>query len=187
MEDTDLIARVYPVLSDIDIDSSALEAIQASPLYVAPPPLPTEPDHSDIWGLHYMPCIEFRFSNIPRSPHGIIFGRNPKSDVVIPSKSVSNYHFGLTFDDERHLIVKDLDSRQGTQVTYDGEGKGQRRGFCWIVGGDPILQDTTSIVITIDETTMFRIVAVHHDIESQAYMENVDRFCQGLATAEHLP
>lgn len=201
MEDTDLIARVYPIWHG---KKRASKAIEASPLYVAPQHPedeeeeqlqygrrdrhPTEPpEESNLSAYHGMPCIELRFSDIPRSTHGRIFGRNPTSDVVLPEvKGLSYHHFGLTFDDNRRLIVKDWGSLAGTEVSYDGEGKGRRRGFCWIVGGDPIPQAKTSIIITIDDTIEFRVVAVHHDIKSQAYMDKVDRFRQGTATADDL-
>ncbi|KND93537.1 Serine/threonine-protein kinase RAD53 [Tolypocladium ophioglossoides CBS 100239] len=200
MEDADLIARVYPVL---DIDRQALAAIKTSPLYVAPQRQhpkkqvqqygrydrqPTEPpEESDVLAWHDLPCIELRFSDIPRSTHGRIFGRNPMSDVVLPNiKSLSYHHFGLTFDDDRRLIVKDWGSLAGTEVTYDGEGEGKRRGFCWIVGGNRVPHNKKNITITIDNTVQFRIVAAHHDVASQAYIDKVDRFRQGTATAEDL-
>lgn len=200
MEDTELIARVYPVAHG---KKRALKAIEASPLHFAPQHpeceeeqevhsgccdrQPTEPpEDGDMLAYHGMPCIDIRFSNIPRSTHGIIFGRNPKSDVVIPFKSVSNHHFGLSFDDNRRLIVKDWGSLSGTEVTYDGEGRGKRRGFCWIVGGHSIPHNKKNIIVVIDDSIAFQVVPAHHDIRSQVYIERVDLFRQGAATAEDL-
>ncbi|POR35146.1 Serine/threonine-protein kinase RAD53 [Tolypocladium paradoxum] len=201
MEDTDLIARVYPVGHG---KKRALKAIEASPLYIAPQHPedeeeeqvqhgrrdrhPTEPpEESNVSAHHDLPCIELRFSNIPRSTHGRIFGRDPNSDVVLPDvKGLSYHHFSLTFDDANRLIVRDWGSLFGTEVTYDEEGSGKRSNFRWIVGGDPNPQHKTSIIITIDNTIEFRIVAAYHDIQSQEYIDKVQWFRQGTATAEDL-
>lgn len=42
------------------------------------------------------------------------------------------------------------------------------------------------IIIKIHKTVQFEIVAFEHDIDSQSYIDKVERFCQGSATAEGL-
>ncbi|KAK9442877.1 protein kinase [Metarhizium brunneum] len=175
MDVKDLIARVYPVS---DTHGCAKEAITTSQ-YCVPPPLSdgqpkkvqcgredreaTEPpEEVDATASEYdgRPFIEIRFSKIPRSPHGVVFGCNRKSDVVLPNlPCLSHFHFSLTFDERRQFIVKDLGSLIGT------EGK---------------------IIIKIHKTVQFEIVAFEHDIDSQSYIDKVERFCQGSATAEGL-
>ena len=196
MEDSDLIARVYPVWHE---NQYALDAIRTSPLYIGPVPRQvkdqaqhrrhtrqsTEPPE------HVAPdddrsCIELRFSKIPRSRYGIIFGRSPKCEVVIPFESSSSRHFSLMFDEENRLIVRDLGSLVGTEVTYDGEGHGERSNFRWIVGGDPTAAEKTDIIIKIYKTVSFQIVAAFQDIKSTDYIEKVHQFRQGTAATEDL-
>ncbi|KAH0596990.1 hypothetical protein MHUMG1_05298 [Metarhizium humberi] len=133
------------------------------------------------------PFIEIRFSKIPRSSHGVIFGRNKKSDVLLPDiKGLSSFHFSLTFDEQKRLIVKDLGSLIGTEVTYDTEGGGARRNFSWIIGGDRRALRAQNVVINIREKVQFQIVAIKHNIKSPSYIDNVEKFCQGSVTAEGL-
>ncbi|EFY86985.1 CAMK family protein kinase [Metarhizium acridum CQMa 102] len=100
-------------------------------------------------------CIEFRFSKIPRSSNGLVFGCGKESGAVLPDiDGVSNEHFSVTFDSQHRLIVKDLDSLYGTRVTYnDGAG--------------------------IHKQIQFKIIAVKHNVNSQAYKEKVKKCCLG--------
>lgn len=202
MDVEDLVACVYP-LSDLNGD--ATNAITTSRYYVPPPLSDRRPKK-----VQYMsgereitespeeegattskhggrPFIEIRFSKIPRSSHGVIFGRNKKSDVLLPDiKGLSSFHFSLTFDEQKRLIVKDLGSLIGTEVTYDTEGGGARRNFSWIIGGDRRALRAQNVVINIREKVQFQIVAIKHNIKSPSYIDNVEKFCQGSVTAEGL-
>lgn len=142
MSDPDLIARVYPYK---DTGKHVRKAFRKSSYYAAPLIPPSEPqaayahgerasteppDSVDVPDYYYLPCIELRFSKIPRSHRGIVFGTDPDSDVVLPNcKGVGYHQFTLTFDDANRLIVKDWGSFIGSEVTYNGEGRGRRRGF----------------------------------------------------------
>lgn len=201
MIDSDLIALVYP---HNDHKEQIGKAFSRSSYYVAPLVLPTEPrapyahsergsteppDSLDVPDHYYLPCIEVRFSNIPRSHHGIIFGTGPDSDVVLPNcKGVGYHQFTLTFDDTNRLIVKDWGSLIGTEVTYEGEGGGTRRGFQWIVGGDDVLLQKNIVLINLasNPPLQLRIVDNQHDSASSDYINKVRLFCQGSATAEDL-
>lgn len=193
MADMVLIARIYPhQLMDKDV----VKAFEASSRYVPPRKRcfvrrpgerqPTQPPEGTESDLDSRPCIEVRFSDVPRTNHGVIFGSDPNSDVVIPYNSVSWHHFTLTFDDARRFIVKDCGSLVGTEVIYDNDGKGKRSGFQWIVGGDPTPHEKTEIIIKLNNSIQFQIVVSKHDTKSPAYIENVDRFRLGTATTEDL-
>ncbi|RMD43974.1 hypothetical protein DV735_g1087, partial [Chaetothyriales sp. CBS 134920] len=195
----DIIAYLYPHGLGA-MGEKALEAIEASPRYVPPrraQPTRTRysrgerestepPEDQGTSALDYLPCLEITFSDIPRTDRGLIFGSNPNCDVFLDEKAISKVHFSLTFDEFNRPIIKDLNSLMGTQVTYDGEGKGARRDFQWIVGGDDIPQKMESIIITIPSTISFQVVVPSHPIMSPAYIDQVNRFKQGTATAEDL-
>lgn len=141
------------------------------------------PDH------HYKPCMELRFSDTPRSSHGIVFGRDPDSDIPLPNfPCISHHHFTLTFDDQNRLIVKDWSSLVGTQVTYNNEGEGLRSGFQWIIVGRNSFAADRRIIVSIPyrPAVQLHIVPGQHDTESSAYIDKVQRFREGSATAEDL-
>ncbi|KAG8415249.1 hypothetical protein J3458_009111 [Metarhizium acridum] len=203
MDVKDLIARVYP---SVDPHGHTAEAIRASPYYVQSQSLsdeppkkfqygrddrettePTQEEDAKVSAYDGRPFIEIRFSKIPRSSHGVIFGCNRKSDVVLPNlRGLSHFHFSLTFDERRRFIVKDLGSLMGTEVTYDNKGKGKRRNFNWIISGDRKALQEQNIIINIHENVKFEIVAINHNITSPSYIDNVEKFCQGSVTAEGL-
>ena len=202
MADSDLIARLYPYN---DLDLSLSKVIQTSSRYL-PAPLqrprprvlrgrgerertepPEESEQSNSSEHHYQPCLEIRFSDIPRGPHGVVFGWDPNSDVVLPAlPGVSYHHFTVTFDDRRRPIVKDCNTLIGTEVTYDSQGQGKRSGFQWIVGGHTVPQEIKKIIIKVNKWFQFQIVVAHHNVTSPEYITGVEQFCQGTATAEDL-
>lgn len=196
MADLDLIARLY--LSG-SVDEWISEEIKTSSVYPPVSARPqrssqrdytrrqsTEPPEGSVPFHHHKPCIEIRFSNIPRSRHGVVFGSDPRSDIAVFSPGISYHHFTLTFDDVGRFIVKDWGSRFGTEVTYDEQGKGKRSDFHWIVGGDDVPMSMDRIVINLTGTVRFQIVMAHHDMKSPVYMDKVNRFKQGIASAENL-
>ncbi|KAK8142786.1 hypothetical protein G3M48_008265 [Beauveria asiatica] len=199
MQDQDLIARVYAVAQHAGL---ANEAIKSSIHYVRPQeqqhpprataynsreptPAPEECDDTllpDVDG----PYLELRFSRIPRSSHGFIFGRHPSSDVVLPDEpGISHFQCSITFDHERRLIVKDLQTTMGTAVTYDDQANVRRSGFRWIVGGHPYIRDKV-IMIRIHKTIWFRLIVAHQDTQSPFYVASADRYCAGQATTQDL-
>ncbi|RDA87990.1 hypothetical protein CP532_3426 [Ophiocordyceps camponoti-leonardi (nom. inval.)] len=199
MDNADLIALVFAEPND---KPWARHAIEASSLYVAPS-CSEKDDHQVQYGRHdeaatelpeesngptnlNRPRIEIRFSDMPRTRHGIVFGCDPNSDVVLPNlRGISKHHFSLTFDDENRLIVRDWGSRSGTEVTYDDQSDGKRCDFRWIIGGDVNVKDR-KIVINIHSAVQFRVVAAEHGITSTEYVNKVHRFRQGTAGAEDL-
>lgn len=143
-------------------------------------------DGDPVPAYSYLPCVELRFSDIPRTKHGLVFGRDPKSDVVLPDRHISFHHFTLTFDTAKRLIVKDWGSLSGVEVTYDNEGRGRRRDFQWIVGGDVTLTHKEAIIINLRDTIKFQVVPNDHDIAEQPYIDKVNLFCKGRLTAPEL-
>ncbi|KAK7429742.1 hypothetical protein QQZ08_003768 [Neonectria magnoliae] len=160
MRDVDLIAYVYPCEDGEDIASAA---IRSSTLYVPG----TTP-----------PRLELRFSNFPSNAHGFVFGSGKDCAMIIPDNYASSLHFAVSFDKERRLVIKDLGSLRGTQVTYDGQGSGVRRNFTWIIGGNKMARKNRPIVIELSDNLSFEIKAAHYDVESQAYLGMVDRLCR---------
>ncbi|KAM4062849.1 kinase [Hirsutella rhossiliensis] len=200
MRDADLIACVYP---RTDVHQRTSKATEASSRYVAPRLLspavqysrrerestepPEPPGQSNAPTYHYMARLEPRFSDIPRTSRGIVFGCGPDCDVTLPDlQGISYHHFTITFDDAKRLIIRDWGSLAGTEVTYDDQGGGLRSNFQWIISGADIPSQSTSIIITVHKTVSFQIVVAQQDIESQAYIDKVDCFSRGVATAEDL-
>ncbi|RSL46939.1 hypothetical protein CEP53_010124 [Fusarium sp. AF-6] len=192
MNDSDIIARMYPHGTNSNIP---LESITASPLCSHPPrdhiETPynrnereeTEPPENT---TSSSPCVEIRFSNIPRTSRGVLIGSHAECDIVVPLRGISLRHISITFDDEKRLIVKDWGSLMGTQVTYNTRGAGTRSKFQCIISGAELLRNTDNIILTIHEGISFRILVSIHDICSPDYIEKVDRFCCGTALAEEL-
>ncbi|KIE00463.1 CAMK family protein kinase, partial [Metarhizium majus ARSEF 297] len=170
MDVKDLIARVYPVS---DMHGRAKEAITTSQYYV-PPPLSDE------------------------QPKKVQCGREDREATTPPEDvdATASEYDGRPFIEIRFskiprsshgvFIVKDLGSLIGTEVTYDTKGTGTRRNFTWIIGGNEKAHQQGKIIIKIHKTVQFEIVDLEHDIDSQSYIDNVERFCQGSATAEGL-
>ncbi|KAL2256261.1 hypothetical protein VTK26DRAFT_1918 [Humicola hyalothermophila] len=204
MADTDLIACLYPFVDNEADGEEATVVIKANKSRRVPARLtktkqpqlsrrsrestPLEQPHEEVPAYFCHPGLELRFSRGPQTPYGFVFGRDKNSDIVLKYgiQSLSAYHFALTFNDHYRPIVKDLGSSNGTEVTYNKQGKGRRSGFVWIIGGHRIPQEKNAIVITINENLKFQIVVARHDINSPQYIDNVNRFRQGTANAENL-
>jgi FHA domain len=147
-----------------------------------PPEICNVPEHCN------EPCIELRLSNIPRSHHGLVFGTDPDSDVVLPNwKGIGYHHFTLTFDEANRLIVKDWGSLVGTEVTYDNEGHGLRREFQWIVGGDNVPKREKILIKLLPTVSVeLQIDVACYDTKSAASIDKIGRFRDGTATVEGL-
>ncbi|KAI0482112.1 kinase-like domain-containing protein [Xylariaceae sp. FL0804] len=197
-DDDDIIAYIYPRGRRLE-PTQATEAIERSERHIkARVQLSrngdrrrrderesTEPPESlKASDLDHLPCLVVRFSEAPRTRQGLIFGSSRNCDVVAAFKGMSRYHFSLTFDERHRMIIKDLNSLTGTKVTYSGEG-GARRDFRWIVGGLERFEQK-DITITVSGVVSFRIVVPVYDITSRTYIDNVNRFQEGTATAQEI-
>ena len=197
MADTDLIACLYPYEDNfghakiaVENDSRHIPArlSQSRVQYGRRDRVPTEePEQHGVGPLDYLPRIELRFSNPPKTSHGFVAGWDENSDIVLPwIQGISFHHFALTFDEQNRIVVRDLVSFTGTEVTYDSQGQGKRSGFVWIVGGHDTLEEKTSVVINVNTSLKFQIVVSRHDITSQQYVNDVNRFRQGIADMDNL-
>ena len=206
LTDPDLIAVVYPVPHKNNIASHVLEVAATlgtpgdspSPAHHSPGPehqrrrderenTPVEDPSNNT--AEPTPRLEVRFSKPPRTSQGFLFGADPDSDIVISDAlaNVSYHHVAMTFDAHRRLVLKDLNSANGTEVTYDTHGEGIRRGFVWIIGGDRnILSAKTNIIVGVGLRVKFRLVVPVHDITSQAYIDNVSKYLRGAAGPDTL-
>lgn len=181
--DTDLIACLYPVGPTADRLSNGLNG-QSRYIPMAPG-WPRSSPSLDPFDCPDSPGrLEFRFSHGPQTPRGFIFGRSEDCDVVLPhSPGLSSHHFALTFDEHDRLIIKDLGSRNGTEVTHDGQGKGKHSDFVWVVGGDETQVPATYIVVNVLDRYRFRMVVPWRDTFSQRYINNIHSFLQKPADA----
>lgn len=197
MADTDLIARLYPFDDDFFYASETIE-LNRSRYNPSGRPRPSlaaqsdsrrdrqstqEPeDHGD--KLDNKACLQLRFSHGSQTRHGMVLGLDPLSDIVLLNvPGISFHHLAITFDQQNRLIVQDLGSSHGTEVTYENEGKGERSDFVWIVSGHRVPQQMRSIVIKLHKNFKFLMIVYHHEITSQHYIDNVHRFRQGTADA----
>ncbi|AEO61522.1 hypothetical protein MYCTH_2311751 [Thermothelomyces thermophilus ATCC 42464] len=207
MEDPDLIACLYPFVDGEVVGKKAKKVIEAGEKrhQFIPPRLsevneqpqlsrserestPLERPREEVPAYFYHPGLELRFSRGPQTPFGFVFGTDENSDIVLPKSisTISFHHFALTFDDHYRPIVKDLGSSNGIEVTYNSRGKGNRSNFIWIIGGHRIPRYTETIVINVNKDLKFQIVVARHDITSPQYIDNVNRFRQGMADAGNL-
>ncbi|KAL7952808.1 putative serine/threonine protein kinase [Trichoderma compactum] len=128
------------------------------------------------------PHIRLKFSDGAKTAQGVIMGWSPDCDIVLPrTKAVSGYHAALTFNENNYLVVRDLGSRFGTRVAYDEEKAPPGISMDWVVGGVDFVRDKMPI-LKITRTLQFQLIAVHHDIKSQHYIDNVANY-----TATELP
>ena len=137
---------------------------------------------------HDGPCLEFRFSKPPKTRKGLVGGRCPKSDIVMPQlRSISWYHFALTFDHENRLVVRDLGSKLGTRVLYGSLSEEGERGIGvdFSAEGPDILGGRPPI-LKFESDVQFLLVVPRHDITSSRYLANVARFREGSAETADL-
>ncbi|KAK4152080.1 kinase-like domain-containing protein [Chaetomidium leptoderma] len=179
MDDTDLIARVYPVLYNhagrLTLEKNNNRLLLALPLTDSPgfeeldpalgqsdrestlPPSPHNPDESS-------DCLELRFSNPPKTARGFVFGRDEKCDIILPSLSgISGAHFAITFEngfedtDRYRLVLRDLNSLVGTSVKYNDKGGERRSGSRWILSGHEAV-DGNTIIVEVHSCLLLRVV-----------------------------
>lgn len=190
MADTDLIARLYldsfPGTIGQLMKLNPTRGHRAQKGYGPDPPLAGEgdgfPKNNQLSTLRYRDYLELRFSERPKSHHqpGFVFGTNAEACNIIlpPEKGISGRQFTITFENnfadtnEYRLVLKDLDSKNGTIVKYGGKGGEPRRNFRWI------LSDTgmnSRIVIKLSELLQFDLVVFAHPI-CGTLIEKVERF-----------
>lgn len=208
MVDTDVIAQVLPYKDDLLL-LHARTTIENSPRCVVPSRRLQQQEHNpqirnsrestvsreNEEDETSLPYLEIRFSQPPRSSSGLVFGTDERiCDVVLPDirgLGISKRHFALTYksqfpDGFSRLIIRDLASRHGTEVTYDGKGGKLRSDFDWILDGFVCVKNTDSIIVQLHEKVKFKIIVTRQDIASQSYINNVRRFHEGFTNPQGL-
>jgi len=198
-EDPDVIARLYPA----HVAGYARDIIEEHPSCVGGgqyPQLDSQSRTSRESTMEYqqsedggtLPYIELKFSQVPRTSLGLVFGRSARSDIVLPKLAgISSSHFALTYknsfaDGRYRLVVRDLGSTRGTMVTYDRRGDEPRKRFDWIVSGFSVPTATQTLLIQPHKWLTFRLVVFRRNLSSPSYISNVERFCKGTAAPEDL-
>ncbi|KAK3064933.1 hypothetical protein LTS18_002095 [Coniosporium uncinatum] len=129
--------------------------------------------------------LQVTFDQPPKNGQEYVFGTDPRvCDVLLGKRrgegSISGTHFCITFDAQRRVTLRDF-SRCGTAVSYDGQGKGQKRShFTWI-----IFHGFEEIEVELSGTKfVFRIILAEHEECESDYLTHVDAFLAKRRTAE---
>ena len=174
MTDTDIIASIYPFEDYAGNGEAVVRDIENQHRLISTQPIVAEDDSSP--PNYHGAGLALRFSQPPRVGNGFVFGYGLDCDIILPHlPGIGVHHFAITFDEQYRIVVKDLDSTGGTEVTFNGHGSGRLREFSWVVGGDILSQLYTEIVINVNDILKFQIVVADHDIMSPLYIYNVDR------------
>ncbi|KAG5975443.1 hypothetical protein E4U55_007671 [Claviceps digitariae] len=132
---------------------------------------------SEDWDLiDHVPCLVLRFSDGARTEVGVVCGTALYSDVKLRKFGcISLYHLAFTFDSQNRPIVRDLASRSGTMVTYDGEMGECRSNFEWLLEGPSICRGKAPI-LHITKLIQFKVLLPYHDITCPNYVNKVQRW-----------
>ncbi|OAA69005.1 protein kinase [Cordyceps fumosorosea ARSEF 2679] len=136
------------------------------------------------------PHIQISFDTIPKTSHGIVFGCDRDSDVVLPDAAgVSAHHFSLSLDDRYRLVVRDLNSTAGTLVSFTGSGRPfsktlRRRNFRWLVGGSNRMP-SRDVMIYVAPGLSFRL-ELGVDLARNEYAHKVESFRRGSGASQAL-
>ncbi len=200
MEDPDLIATLIPT-DPTKFAENAFLLPHNCTRYLAPTmgigerptissrePTPTL-DESNEDGCEYdsTHCIQLRFGDKPIDPaSGYAFGTDPKRCDVLLSyrgvvKGISGHHFNITFDEQGHLILKDL-STHGTAVSYDGQARDEvQRRFTWRL--DLEMEWDVEVHVPNKSGLAFKVkLASHHTCQAE-YHARINKFLADSRTA----
>ena len=131
-------------------------------------------------------CLVVRFSRGARTRVGVVGGHSRNTDLAFQHiPGISTLHLAFTFDDQYRPIVRDLGSRGGSKITYNGE-EGQRRSkFDWLLQGPEIVKGKPP-VLNITDLIQFKVIMPPHDITSPDYIDRVQKFRVGTANPKGL-
>ena len=144
-----------------------------------------DPEEQD--PLLYTPCLAIDLNKPPKTPIGLVGGRNPDLDLYFDEVvGASRHHLSFTFNKDYHFIVRDLGSKGGTTVVYGTQGDGPRRYGEWIIGGHKFLEDKGPITVKMTEHLQFRVVVPIYDPTCPVFRAKVDTFRKGSAGFDDL-
>ena len=173
--------RYLPPTQDIE-EGPTLSSREATPAHEQP----IDDQHQ----YKFTHRLQLTFDKEPKDPtKGYSFGTDPnKCDVVLGSRGahqISGLHFyitfGVTFDGERHLMLRDL-STNGTAVSYSGQAKNEvRHNFTWILDLKKE-QGKWEIEVHVRELR-FKVELAGHETCKAEHDEEVEKFLRRSGSA----
>ncbi|KAK3336820.1 kinase-like domain-containing protein [Cercophora scortea] len=131
-------------------------------------------------------CLVLRFSHGSRTSIGVVGGCAENAELAIQDiPGVSKFHLAFTFDDRNMPIARDLGSKGGTKVTYNGEPGERLSDFDWPLIGPSITKGRYPI-LNITDLVQFQVIMPCRDFMSPDYIEKVKQFRVGTGDPENL-
>ncbi|KAM3494445.1 hypothetical protein MY3957_002316 [Beauveria namnaoensis] len=124
------------------------------------------------------PYIEFGFDTVRSHTEGFLLGTDQTCDFRLPGGlKLSRKHVCITFDDKRRLVVEDLESTNGTAVSYSDQIPDRRRNFTWIIGGiDEVYEKAIVIHMGTRSNLHFRAFINYDIFVDDDYASLIDQF-----------
>ncbi|KAL8312922.1 hypothetical protein RB593_007247 [Gaeumannomyces tritici] len=199
-DDGNVVVKIFPAVGTQGYYGAkqSIEALKkASPLYLrprrqtpqpGPAGIPTRQELQQTAGrggdkdsdLDWEPCIRVTFDSILKTRHGLRVGSAGDAEFQVPG--ISGYHFAVAFDNDSHLVIRDLGSTNGTTVIYDKKKLGPWQDFSWIVGGSEFLQKVDKVDVRVTNMGQFRLIIPRHDYRSESYRDRVEKFRTGTTS-----
>ncbi|OAP55669.1 serine/threonine-protein kinase Chk2 [Fonsecaea erecta] len=132
-----------------------------------------------------IPHLAVRYSQGGKTPAGVVCGTDADVELTIKASGVSRKHFAITFDGLYRPVIKDLQSQNGTMITYNGETGARLSDFTWSLEGPSILNGKPP-VLHITDKIQFQILLPHCDYSSPQHIDRVTKFRMGSANPETL-
>lgn len=128
-----------------------------------------------------------RFSHGARTSVGVVGGCAESADLTFQNiPGVSKFHLAFTFDDKTNIpIARDLGSKGGTKVIYNGEQGERLSNFDWPLIGPSIAKGKYPI-LNITDLIQFKVIVPHRDFTFPDYIEKVKKFREGTEDPENL-
>ncbi|KAI0193009.1 kinase-like domain-containing protein [Xylaria flabelliformis] len=120
-----------------------------------------------------------------KTHHGFVIGTASSADLRLPTGSSSRYHLAITFDNNNRPIARDLGSRAGTRVSYNGETGNCYRNSSWPLLGPSITKGKRPL-LHIGEATVFEVVVFRRDFTSRDSIDRISRVGRGTTEPSDL-
>lgn len=130
--------------------------------------------------------LSLTFDQPPKDGKAFVIGSDRKCcDILLPNyRGISGRHCCITFNENRRLILRDY-SKNGTTVTYDGQGGAKRKHFTWILSHQS-LEAVEEILVHI-QRIKFQIGIPKERTCQAAFNTNLDRFLLQASADDELP
>jgi hypothetical protein len=147
------------------------------------PDIPQQAEEDDDGPNPLMDALVITFDQLMRSPiSGLRFGTDPRKCHVLLGQQrmpgVSRLHFEITVSSDLHIWLRDIGSRFGTAVGYDGQHIDEKHtNESWLLSFAPGSEDRLAEDLTIKAGNVgIRIDFPNHLEGSQPYIDNLTRF-----------